>query len=45
MPADSFSHAERDQLLAALVEHRAALRAVTGERAEEERALGLREVA
>jgi exonuclease V gamma subunit len=35
---DCFSPAEREQLLAALADHRAALRAVTGGRAEDVRA-------
>jgi exonuclease V gamma subunit len=37
-PADCFSPAERDQLLVALANHRAALRAVAGEQAKDARA-------
>jgi len=37
-PADCLSQAERDQILGALADHRAALRAIIGERAEDSRA-------
>ncbi|MEO6323394.1 MAG: hypothetical protein ABIQ65_02070 [Thermoanaerobaculia bacterium] len=36
--ADRFSPADQEQILAALADHGAALRAVTGERAEDARA-------